>query len=142
MKRKILTLMIITLIFIFPLKVVASDSQIKSLAIKNYLLNFQKDNYNYELKMNYFESKLDFVIETSSPYATYQILNNHNLKNNSQVLIKVTSNQNAVTTYTLTIKKEFPIIPISLFIFLILSALAVIIYLKKRRNINYTYRVV
>ena len=76
---------------------------LNNIKIDNYELNFYKDNYEYNLKINN-EEKLNISVDVDSNLK-YEISGNTNLKNGSQITIKVTDS-NEESIYKINIKKD------------------------------------
>lgn len=75
---------------------------LKNITIKDYYLNFYKNNFKYTLKIAD-ENKLDINVETNDNNI-YEIIGNENLKNGSVIEIKVKSNDESVS-YIINIEK-------------------------------------
>ena len=71
-----------------------------------YNLSFDSNTYDYKLKIKKKVKSLDILVETLSETATYEIKNNENLKNNSQITITVTAENGDELNYNILIKKS------------------------------------
>ena len=88
-------------------KLISTNSKIKKLTIKDHDILFDTENYNYKIKLDEKEDKLDINVETSNKNASYLITGNKDLMNKSVIKIKVTAeDQKTVSTYTIEIEKE------------------------------------
>ena len=88
-------------------KLISTNSKIKKLTIKNHDILFDSETFNYKVKLDKDEEKLDINVETSNNKATYLITGNKDLMNKSVIKIKVTAeDQKTVSTYTIEIEKE------------------------------------
>ena len=67
-----------------------SNAYIQTITIDNYNINFSKDVFEYNLQINN-ESSLNIVVQMENGNASYEILNNENLKDGSQIIINTTS---------------------------------------------------
>lgn len=83
--------------------IVSNNLTLNNIKIDNYELNFYKDNYEYNLKINN-EEKLNISVDIDSNLK-YEISGNTNLKNGSQITIKVTDS-NEESIYKINIKKD------------------------------------
>lgn len=124
-------------------KKLAHDASIKDLSIKGYSLLFDPNIYQYELKIDS-EDQLDILVELNDEGASYQIIGNKNLKNNSIIKIEVKAEDGTLLVYQIKIIKEsdgnsssivsnIKIIPLILFILLISSILVIKIIYKKKK---------
>ena len=82
---------------------ISNNLTLNNIKIDNYELNFYKDNYEYNLKINN-EDKLNISVDIDSNLK-YEISGNTNLKNGSQIIIKVTDS-NEESIYKINIKKD------------------------------------
>lgn len=83
---------------------ISNNNSIKSITIKNHSIDFKSNVYKYTVKAN--EKELDLTITLDDENATYKIFGNENLKNGSEIKIKVTAENSEEKTYTLVIKKS------------------------------------
>lgn len=83
---------------------ISNNNSIKSITIKNHSIDFKSNVYKYTVKAN--EKELDLTITLDDENATYKIFGNENLKNGSEIKIKVTAENGEEKTYTLVIKKS------------------------------------
>lgn len=83
---------------------ISNNNSIKSITIKNHSIDFKSNVYKYTVKAN--EKELDLTITLDDENATYKISGNENLKNGSEIKIKVTAENGEEKTYTLVIKKS------------------------------------
>jgi len=124
----------------------SKDNTIKRLEIKNYKLEFNPNILDYNLTI-YNEDSLTIKLELNSPLATYEIIGNENLEDDSLIQIKVISESNDERIYTIKIKKdktkEKLLITLSTaLIVLILLALLIFVinkmikFIKKHKEIN------
>ena len=67
-----------------------SNAYIQGITIDNYNINFSKDVFEYNLQINN-EASLNIVVQMENGNASYEILNNENLKDGSQIIINTTS---------------------------------------------------
>jgi len=83
---------------------ISNNNSIKSITIKNHSIDFKSNVYKYTVKAN--EKELDLTITLDDENATYKIFGNENLRNGSEIKIKVTAENGEEKTYTLVIKKS------------------------------------
>ena len=82
---------------------ISNNNSIKAITIKNHSIDFKSNVYKYTIKAN--EDELDLTITLDDENATYKIIGNSELKNGSEVKIKVTAENGDEKTYTLVVKK-------------------------------------
>ena len=82
---------------------ISNNNNIKSITIKNHSIDFKSNVYKYTIKAN--EDELYLTITLDDENATYKIIGNSELKNGSEVKIKVTAENGDEKTYTLVVKK-------------------------------------
>lgn len=90
---------------IAPLQSITDNSLLKNIIIENYLINFKRNIYFYELKINN-EANLNISVIPEYPDTQYQILNNSNLIDGTEIQIITKSQNNMSSTYTIKIKKD------------------------------------
>lgn len=86
--------------------VAEKDNYIEKIVISGYDLKFKKYINDYTLKINEKDKKLDIQIELSNKDATYEIIGNENLVDNSEIKINVKAKNDEINTYTIKISKE------------------------------------
>ena len=84
-----------------------SSYYLTDIKITGYELDFVKEVTEYTLKIKN-EKTLNIVPVLEDADASYEILGNRNLKNDSVIRIQVTSADNNIQTYRITIKKDEP----------------------------------
>lgn len=107
---KIILIIITLIVIVIPNKIEAlsNDSKINSITYGTTTIKCQKDKTKYNLKIPYFTKKVDFNIKLSDPNATYEIIDNNQLKDQSIIIVRVTSEDNNITDYKLKVKKNIP----------------------------------
>lgn len=110
----------------------SNNNNISSIEITNYKLNYNKNKQNYILKIKN-EKQLNIKVLLEDNKATYKILNNNNLKNNSIIKIIVSSEDNNTKTYTITVKTNHKT-TIIIFITIITILIGLNIYRIIRRS--------
>ena len=83
----------------------SDDATIKSLNVYGYSLKFKSNIYKYELEIAD-ENKLNIEVELNSNKATYKIIGNKNLKNNSIITIQVKAEDGSIKNYRIKIIKQ------------------------------------
>ena len=119
----------------------SKDCTIANIALTDYELpNFDKNNYNYMLKINRKTKSLYMEIIPSDPlHATVEVLGNNNLQNNSIVTINVKSESGALCTYNISVKKSsglwIPVvITVIVLIILIVAGIFIYRYIKRSKD--------
>lgn len=118
------------------------DATIKNLNISGYTIDFKSDVYEYELEIGN-EEKLDIEVELNSDKATYKIIGNKDLKNNSVINIQVKAEDGTINNYKIKIIRQneknsnsifekIDVIPLAGFVGLVVVVLIVKI-IKTRR---------
>lgn len=82
------------------------DNYLKSLTIKGYSINFNRNIFNYNLTIKG-ENKLLITPVTEKSDATFEIVGNNDLKNDSKIVIKVSDKEGSTREYTINISKQF-----------------------------------
>ena len=129
--------------FKIKLKIVDPNKErlsLKNITIKNYILNYYKNNYNYELKINN-EKKLDIVIDKGNENIKYEIIGNEKLKNGSKIEIKITDGTDTESYFINIIKSKTPNIWLTcllnvIIIALVVAVAVVLIRMKNNKNNN------
>lgn len=129
--------------FKIKLKIVDPNKErisLKNITIKNYILNYYKNNYNYELKINN-EKKLDIVIDKGNENIKYEIIGNEKLKNGSKIEIKITDGTDTESYFINIIKSKTPNIWLIcllnvIIIALVIAVAVVLIRMKNNKNNN------
>ena len=85
----------------------SGDCNLSNISITDYeLKNFDKNNYQYNLKVDRKTKSLYMDIIPSDPlHATVEVLGNNNLSNNSVITINVKAENGTLCTYHISIKK-------------------------------------
>ena len=87
----------------------SEDNFLSNLSIEGYSINFDKNTFKYDLNIKN-ENSLLITPITEKKNATYVILGNANLGNNSKIIIKVSDENGSNREYTLNIHKQESII--------------------------------
>lgn len=119
---------------------VSNNNNIKSITIKNHSIDFKSNVYKYTVKTN--EKKLNLTIILDDENATYKISGNENLKNGSEVKIKVIAENGEEKTYTLVIKKSNSGLIISIISVVILISIGIgtwLFFKNKKKPSTETY---
>lgn len=121
----------------------SDNNFLSSLVISGYTLAFNPSVSEYTLNIGK-ESYLDISVVTQDKNATYQILNNSNLKNGSKITIKVTAEDKSVKNYIINITKKTTImdyvneyllyIIIGGAVLILLIIVLIIVSVKKKKN--------
>ncbi len=116
----------------------SSSTEIKSIKIRGYKLNFDKTSKTFHLNIKPEDSQLDITITLKDKKANYEIENNDNLKDGSVIKIIVTAEDDTTDTYRIIISKKsnnvMPIIIGSLIIVVAIIVIVLVIINKKRKN--------
>lgn len=119
---------------------VSNNNNIKSITIKNHSIDFKSNVYKYTVKTN--EKELNLTIILDDENATYKISGNENLKNGSEVKIKVIAENGEEKTYTLVIKKSNSGLIISIISVVILISIGIgtwLFFKNKKKPSTETY---
>lgn len=111
---------------------------------EQYNIDFSRNVYDYKLTLPKNVKSLDLeIVPVDQENATYEILNNENLKNKSKIEVVVTAQSGKTCTYTITIKKDsntwkYVVLIVVLIAVLVVSVYFLYKYLKKSKG-NYKY---
>jgi len=117
----------------------SKDCTIASISLNDYeLSSFDKNNYNYNLRINRKTKSLYMDIIPSDPlHATVEVLGNNNLQNNSMVTINVKAESGDMCSYNITVKKSsgawIPVV-ITLIVLAVLGAVGLFVYKYIKRS--------
>lgn len=117
--------------------VLSSNDYISSINIKDYDIDFDKNNLNYTLKIMG-EKQLEIEVLLEDSKSNYEIVGNNDLKDGSVIKIIVTSEDGNVRTYNVNISSNDRYIKaIFILIIIILLIINIVrIFLKYRREKN------
>lgn len=128
----------------YPKDVSTTDNTLADLKIEGYKLDFNKNTYEYTLKVDKNVNELKIDATPSSDKAKIEIQGNSELKNKSEIQIIVTPEEGQINYYTIKIKKSTNII-LYIIIFIVIG-LVIYIGLKLFRKLftkngeeNYDY---
>lgn len=76
---------------------------LSNIEIKGYQFEFNKYKNNYTIVISNDINSLDLVITTEDETASYEIIGNEDLNDNSKIIIEVTSSTKEINIYTLNI---------------------------------------
>lgn len=86
---------------------IENSAFIKTITIKDYKIDFEKNKTNYNITIPQGINELDIDITLEDETSTYKIIGADDLKsNNNEIAIIVTSKNNEIITYTINIKYE------------------------------------
>ena len=117
----------------------SSNTDIKSIKIRGYHLNFDKNSKTFYLNIKKEDTELDITVNTKDKKANYDIEGNENLEDGSVVKIIVTAQNGDTDTYRIIIQKESTnIIPyiIGVAILIIVIVIIVIVMKNKKKKDN------
>lgn len=117
----------------------SSNTDIKSIKIRGYHLNFDKNSKTFYLNIKKEDTELDITVNTKDKKANYDIEGNENLEDGSVVKIVVTAQNGDTDTYRIIIQKESTnIIPyvIGATILIIITVIIVIVMKNKKKKDN------
>lgn len=117
----------------------SSNTDIKSIKIRGYRLNFDKNSKTFYLNIKKEDTELDITVNTKDKKANYDIEGNENLEDGSVVKIIVTAQNGDTDTYRIIIQKESTnIIPyiIGVAILIIIIVIIVVVMKKKKKKNN------
>lgn len=115
---------------------VSTNSKLKNIIIKNHDFKFNGDKEEFDVHITSEEEKLDLEIIPENEKAKYVVIGNKNLKNGSQIKIKVTAeDEETISNYTINITKDSKKINILFIIipsFIILIGICIVFITKKK----------
>mgnify|MGYP004497998983 FL=1 len=117
----------------------SSNTDIKSIKIRGYHLNFDKNSKTFYLNIKKEDTELDITVNTKDKKANYDIEGNENLEDGSVVKIVVTAQNGDTDTYRIIIQKESTnIIPyiIGAAILIIIIVIIVVVMKNKKKKDN------
>ena len=117
----------------------SSNTDIKSIKIRGYHLNFDKNSKTFYLNIKKEDTELDIMVNTKDKKANYDIEGNENLEDGSVVKIVVTAQNGDTDTYRIIIQKESTnIIPyiIGVAILIIIIVIIVVVMKNKKKKDN------
>lgn len=117
----------------------SSNTDIKSIKIRGYHLNFDKNSKTFYLNVKKEDTELDITVNTKDKKANYDIEGNENLEDGSVVKIIVTAQNGDTDTYRIIIQKESTnIIPyiIGVAILIIIIVIIVVVMKNKKKKDN------
>lgn len=117
----------------------SSSTEIKSIKIKGYNLNFDKTSKTFHLNIKPEDTELDITIKLKDENASYEIEDNDNLQDGSVIKIIVTAEDETTDTYRIIIsKKSSSILPIIIgsvsALLIIIVIILIVINNKKKKN--------
>lgn len=117
----------------------SSNTDIKSIKIRGYHLNFDKNSKTFYLNIKKEDTELDITVNTKDKKANYDIEGNENLEDGSVIKIIVTAQNGDTDTYRIIIQKESTnIIPyiIGAAILIIIIVIIVVVMKNKKKKDN------
>lgn len=118
----------------------STNTDIKSIKIRGYHLNFDKNSKTFYLNIKKEDTELDITVNTKDKKANYDIEGNENLEDGSVVKIVVTAQNGDTDTYRIIIQKEstniIPYIIGALILIIIIVIIVVVMKNKKKKNNN------
>ena len=118
----------------------STNTDIKSIKIRGYHLNFDKNSKTFYLNIKKEDTELDITVNTKDKKANYDIEGNENLEDGSVVKIIVTAQNGDTDTYRIIIQKEstniIPYIIGALILIIIIVIIVVVMKNKKKKNNN------
>ena len=113
----------------------SSNTDIKSIKIRGYHLNFDKNSKTFYLNIKKEDTELDITVNTKDKKANYDIEGNENLEDGSVVKIVVTAQNGDTDTYRIIIRKESTnIIPYVIGVAILIIIIVIIIVFMKNKK--------
>lgn len=117
----------------------SSSTEIKSIKIKGYNLNFDKTSKTFHLNIKPEDTQLDITVKLKDENASYEIEDNDNLQDGSVIKIIVTAEDETTDTYRIIVsKKSSNILPIIIgsvsALLIIIVIILIVINNKKKKN--------
>ena len=120
-------------------QVLSNNSYLKSITIDGYNIDFNKNVYNYTLKIKN-EETLNINAITEDATAKVRIVGNNNLNNNNVIKIIVTAEDKSVSTYSITVSKEksinYLLITVIIETVVIIGIILFLVLRKKKSDVN------
>lgn len=116
-----------------------TSTEIKSIKIKGYHLNFDKTSKTFHLNIKPEDTELDITVKLKDKTANYEIEGNEDLKDDSVIKIVVTTEDDDSDTYRIIIsKKQTNYMPFIIggIIGLLLIILIIILVIKNKKKKN------
>lgn len=139
MKRILIFIALLTFMPIMNISALSNNNYLKSIEIKDYNIDFNKDVLNYTLKIKSISS-LEITAKAEDKDAIINIRGNSNLDNGSKIEIVVISADTTQRIYEINIVKEqsmvLKVVIIVLFLGLFMTVLAAFIWDKKEKKRN------
>ncbi len=111
----------------------SDDCSLKKLEIKDATLKFKKDKFEYRVKIPKEKENVELdIVPTEEEKASFVVEGNKNLKNRSEILIRVTAEDGAECTYKIKIRKSRGIWKYILLVLILLGGIIGGIYLAYR----------
>lgn len=123
---------------------VSSNNLLKNIIIENYNLKFKPTKNSYKLRVANEVESLNIYVEQEDPNATYVVVGNEKLKNNSKIKIIVTALNGEENTYTITVKKTSKIL-LYILLLIVLGIIGIILFrlikrlIPVRKDAKYSY---
>lgn len=118
----------------------SSNTDIKSIKIRGYHLNFDKNSKTFYLNIKKEDTELDITVNTKDKEANYDIEGNENLEDGSVIKIIVTAKNGDTDTYRIIIQKEstniIPYIIAAAILIIIIVIIVVVMKNKKKKDNN------
>lgn len=114
----------------------SSNTDIKSIKIKGYHLNFDKNSKTFYLNIDKEDTELDITVNLKDKNANYEIEGNENLEDGSVIKIIVEAEDGTEDTYRIIIqKKDSNYIPLIIILISLLIIIGIIIFIviKKKK---------
>ena len=118
----------------------SSNTDIKSIKIRGYHLNFDKNSKTFYLNIKKEDTELDITVNTKDKEANYDIEGNENLEDGSVIKIIITAKNGDTDTYRIIIQKEstniIPYIIAAAILIIIIVIIVVVMKNKKKKDNN------
>lgn len=120
-------------------EVASSNTDVKSIKIKGYHFNFDKNSKTFYVTIDKEDTELDIKVNLSDKKANYDIEDNENLKDGSVIKIVVTAENKDTDTYRIIVQKKktnyLPII-IGGILCLVVFVIITFVVLKNKKGKN------
>lgn len=115
--------------------ILSNNSKLQNLKIKGYKINFDKNVYDYNVKITN-EKELEILYTKDDMNSKVNIIGNKNLKFNSTIKVIVIAEDNSTTVYRIKVTRNIMLYIVYFTIFVILLFLLLRVIFVKKANIK------
>ncbi|MEG2351499.1 MAG: cadherin-like beta sandwich domain-containing protein, partial [Bacilli bacterium] len=115
-------------------EILSNNTNIKSILVKDYELNFDNNSKTFYLAINKKDKSLNIKVKLSDDKASYKINGNNNLKKGSIISIKVIAEDKTSDVYRIIIEEKRSFIIPTIILSLLIILIVIIIIIRKRKK--------